>query len=67
MASSIITEERLDLQVARQLHMKNRHKDAHGQHMGSTWEAHGQPGWSLGLDMQHYRCQKVYITATASE
>jgi hypothetical protein len=32
-----------------------------------TWEAHGQPGWSLGLAMQHYRCHKVYITATASE
>jgi hypothetical protein len=32
-----------------------------------TWEAHGQPGWSLGPAMKHYRCQNVYITATASE
>jgi hypothetical protein len=32
-----------------------------------TWAAHGQPGWSLGPDMHHYRCQNVYITATASE
>jgi hypothetical protein len=32
-----------------------------------TWEAHGHPGWSLGPAMQHCRCQKVYITATASE
>jgi hypothetical protein len=21
-----------------------------------TWSAHGQPGWSLGSDMHHYRC-----------
>jgi hypothetical protein len=32
-----------------------------------TWSVHGQPGWSLVPAMQHYRCQKVYITATASE
>jgi hypothetical protein len=32
-----------------------------------TWAAHGQPGWSLGPAMHHYRCQKVYITATVSE
>jgi hypothetical protein len=32
-----------------------------------TWTAHGQPGWSLGPDMQHYWCQKVCITATASD
>jgi hypothetical protein len=32
-----------------------------------TWAAHGQPGWSLVPDMNHYRCQNVYITATASE
>jgi hypothetical protein len=31
-----------------------------------TWAAHGQPG-SLGPAMHHYRCQNVYITATASE
>jgi hypothetical protein len=33
----------------------------------STWSSHGQPGWSLGPAMQHYLCQNVYITATASE
>jgi hypothetical protein len=32
-----------------------------------TWAAHGQPGWSLGPTMHHYRCQNVYITETASE
>jgi hypothetical protein len=32
-----------------------------------TWAAHGQPGWSIGPAMHHYRCQKVYITAAASE
>jgi hypothetical protein len=32
-----------------------------------TWAAQGQPGWSLGPAMQHYRCQNVYITATANE
>jgi hypothetical protein len=32
-----------------------------------TWEAHGQPGWSLVPSMHHYRFQNVYITATASE
>jgi hypothetical protein len=32
-----------------------------------TWAAHGQPGWSLVPAMHHYRCQNVYITATASE
>jgi hypothetical protein len=32
-----------------------------------TWAAHGQPGWSLGPAMQHYQCQNLYITATASE
>jgi hypothetical protein len=32
-----------------------------------TWTAHGKPGWSIGSAMQHYRCQSVYITATASE
>jgi hypothetical protein len=32
-----------------------------------TWEAHGQPGWSLGPAMQYYWCQNVYITVTASE
>jgi hypothetical protein len=32
-----------------------------------TWAAHGQPGWSPGSAMQHYRCQNVYIIATESE
>jgi hypothetical protein len=32
-----------------------------------TWAAHGQPGWSLGPVMKHYRCQNEYITATVSE
>jgi hypothetical protein len=32
-----------------------------------TWASHGQPGWSLGPAMHHYRCQNMYITATASE
>jgi hypothetical protein len=39
--------------------MKNRHKDAPGQHMGNLD--------GLGPAMKHYRCQNVYITATASE
>jgi hypothetical protein len=32
-----------------------------------TWAAHGQTGWSLVPAMHYYRCQNVYITATASE
>jgi hypothetical protein len=32
-----------------------------------TWAAHGQPGWSLGPIMHHYRYQSVCITVTASE
>jgi hypothetical protein len=32
-----------------------------------TWAAHVQPGWGLGPAMHHYRCQKVNLTATASE
>jgi hypothetical protein len=32
-----------------------------------TWAPHSQPGWSLGPAMNHYRCQNVYITATATE
>jgi hypothetical protein len=32
-----------------------------------TCAAHGQPGWSRGPAMQDYRCQNIYITATASE
>jgi hypothetical protein len=32
-----------------------------------TWSPHGQHGYSLGPAMHHYRCQHVYISATASE
>jgi hypothetical protein len=32
-----------------------------------TWAAHGQPGWSIGPAMHHYRCQNVYNTAKSSE
>jgi hypothetical protein len=32
-----------------------------------TWAPHRQHGYSLGPAMHHYRCQHVYISATASE
>jgi hypothetical protein len=32
-----------------------------------TWEPHGQPGYSLGPAMHHYRYQNLHITSTASE
>jgi hypothetical protein len=32
-----------------------------------TWAPHGQHGYSLCPAMHHYRCQNVYISATASE
>jgi hypothetical protein len=32
-----------------------------------TWAPHGQHGNSLGPAMHHYRCQNVYISATASK
>jgi hypothetical protein len=32
-----------------------------------TWAHHGQHGYSLVPAMHHYRCQNVYISATASE
>jgi hypothetical protein len=32
-----------------------------------TWAPHGQHGYSLGPDIHNYRCQNVYISATASE
>jgi hypothetical protein len=32
-----------------------------------TWAPHGKHGYSLGPAMHHYRCQNVYISATASE
>jgi hypothetical protein len=31
-----------------------------------TWAPHGKHGYSLGPAMHHYRCQNVYISATAS-
>jgi hypothetical protein len=32
-----------------------------------TWATHGQHRYLLGPAMHHYRCQNVYISATASE
>jgi hypothetical protein len=32
-----------------------------------TWAPHGENGYSLGPTMDHYRCQDVYISSTASE
>jgi hypothetical protein len=32
-----------------------------------TWAARGKHGYSLGPAMHHYRCQNIYISATASE
>jgi hypothetical protein len=32
-----------------------------------TWAPHGQHGYSLGPEINHYRCQNVYISATASK
>jgi hypothetical protein len=32
-----------------------------------TWEIHGQHGYYLAPAMHHYRCQNVYISATASK
>jgi hypothetical protein len=32
-----------------------------------SWAHHRQHGYSLGPAMHHYRCQNVYISATASE
>jgi hypothetical protein len=32
-----------------------------------TWEPRGQHGYSLDPSMHHYRCQNVYISATASK
>jgi hypothetical protein len=54
MASLITTEHLLNRQDA---------KPAKRQ----TWAPRGQHGYSLGPAMHHYRCQNVYIVATASE
>jgi hypothetical protein len=32
-----------------------------------TWAPQGKHGYSLGPAMHHYRCQNVYISATANE
>jgi hypothetical protein len=32
-----------------------------------NWAPHGQHGYYLGPAMHHYRCQNIYISATASE
>jgi hypothetical protein len=32
-----------------------------------TWAPHGQLGYYLGQAMHHYRCQNIYISATASK
>jgi hypothetical protein len=32
-----------------------------------TWAPHGQHGYHFGPAMHHYRCQNVYISATASK
>jgi hypothetical protein len=32
-----------------------------------TWDPHEQHGYSVGPVMPHYRCQNIYISATASE
>lgn len=32
-----------------------------------TWEPHGQDGWYIGPAMEHYRCYKVYVSATGAE
>jgi hypothetical protein len=42
------------------VHTRNQENDAPGH-------PHGQHGYSLGPAMHHYRCQNVYISATASE
>jgi hypothetical protein len=32
-----------------------------------TWAPHGQDGWYIGPDLEHYRCYMVYISKTRSE
>eukprot|EP00957_Ditylum_brightwellii_P084836 6450544-Ditylum_brightwellii.AAC.1 len=32
-----------------------------------TWSPHGVDGWYIGPSSHHYRCFKVYITATHAE
>jgi hypothetical protein len=59
MASWITTKQLLLGQDEKSLHTKPGKR--------RTWEPHGQHGYSLGPAMHHYRCQNVYISATASE
>jgi hypothetical protein len=32
-----------------------------------TWDPHGQDGWYIGPDLEHYRCYTVYITKTRGD
>jgi hypothetical protein len=32
-----------------------------------SWSPHGEEGWYLGPALDHYRCYRVYATATAAE
>jgi hypothetical protein len=59
MASWITTKQLLLRQDAKSLFEKPGKR--------RTWEPHGQHGYSLGPAMHHYRCQNVYILATASK
>ena len=33
----------------------------------SSWAKHGEKGWTIGPSLNHYRCIKLYFTATRSE
>jgi hypothetical protein len=32
-----------------------------------SWASHGQEGWYLGHASEHYRCYRVFVTATTAE
>lgn len=32
-----------------------------------TWAPHGLPGWYIGPALQHHKCWRIFVTATASE
>jgi hypothetical protein len=32
-----------------------------------TWAPHGQDGWYIGPDLEHYRCYTVYINKTRGD
>jgi hypothetical protein len=40
---------------------------AREKNLRRTWACHGQDGWYIGPDLEHYRCYTVYITKTLSE